>query len=190
MIAKMLVLRVDGKSLDTIPYTDEISERKKTELKDWKYRSSNDIEDAWQNSYDDSGWETVSLPHSWVKTTGQRKLKYTNAWYRTRFKPASRKSDHTVYVFFERAAINADVFVNGKRLGNHKGACNSFIFNATDALLPDQENILAVKVDNNTDLQAMPADFYGGLLGKVHVIITRKQHIDPTHFASPGFVGR
>ncbi len=50
MIAKTLVLRVDGKSMDTIPYTDEISERKKIELKDWKYKGSNDIEDAWQNS--------------------------------------------------------------------------------------------------------------------------------------------
>ena len=155
-------------------------------LENWKYHGSNDPMDASPVNYRDKSWETVDLPHSWVTATQNRNLKFSNAWYRSSFEIDKIEKGQQVFLFFERVSINSSVYVNGKIVGTHKGAMNAFIFNITDYLSNRNTNTVAVKVSNEMDLQAMPSNYAGGILGQVKVIVTPEVHIDQTFYASSG----
>ncbi len=155
-------------------------------LGDWKFQGGNDQLDASGIGFNDKKWTRVSLPHSWVTGTHNRNLKYSNAWYRTEFRADRDAGGKQVFLLFERVSINAEVFVNGVKAGSHKGAMNAFIFNITEKVILDKVNSIAVKVSNEQDLQAMPANYAGGMLGQVKIIYTSAVHIDPTYYASSG----
>src|SRR5439155_26969120 len=96
-----------------------------------------------------------------------------------------------LYLRFEGAGTVADVYINGKHLGTHRGAYTAFIFDATDALHVGADNTLAVRVDYRTASMAdcLPNGsrlykVWGGLYRKVWLIATDPVHIDPTDYAS------
>ena len=93
------------------------------------------------------------------------------------------------FVRFEGASSKAEVFVNGTRLGAHKGAFTAFCFEATGAMRPDG-NVLEVAVDNGYDesFQPMSADFsmYGGLYRRVWLLETDRICIDPVTDGADG----
>ena len=98
-----------------------------------------------------------------------------------------------LYLVFEGAASIADVYVNGQHLGQHRGAYTRFIFDATAALHPG-DNELAVLVDDTpaNTLDCLPISqtglykVWGGLYRNVWLVTTSPVHIDPTDFAAPG----
>ena len=106
--------------------------------------------------------------------------------------PAARGKEF--YLVFEGAASIADVYVNGQKLGQHRGAYTRFVFDATKALHPGADNELAVLVDDDqadiTDcLPQKTAGLYkvwGGLYRNVSLVTTAPVHIDPTNDAAPG----
>src|SRR5208282_4934632 len=98
-----------------------------------------------------------------------------------------------LYLVFEGAAAIADVYVNGQHLGQHRGAYTRFVFDATSALHPGQDNQLAVTLDDSpartTDCLPSGSRLYkvwGGLYRKVWLIAVAPVHFDPTDDASPG----
>lgn len=155
-------------------------------LSKWQFMGSQDLLGAEMTDFDDRSWDTVNTPHSWVKKTSQRKKKYNAAWYRSKFSLSEFKSTKTVYLFFERASLNSTVYCNGLEVGKHRGGYTSFIFDITDFVHWDKPNLVAVRLSNTQDLQAMPANSFGGLWGRVHVIVKHPIHIDPTYYAACG----
>lgn len=84
----------------------------------------------------------------------------------------------------------ADVTLNGKHIGEHKGGFAAFNFDITDAILFDHPNVLAVHVNNDVDPDVSPlaGDFtvYGGIYRHVSLLILNSVHITPFDYASSG----
>ena len=67
-------------------------------------------------------------------------------WYRLEF--VNTGVGATKWLQFDAASIAADVWLNGQKLGQHRGAFTAFRFNITDILKPGK-NVLLVKTDNS-----------------------------------------
>ena len=143
--------------------------------------------------YDDSGWQTVQVPHTWNDKTNMVVHHY--AWYRCRFPLAAGDKGQEIFLSFEGAATVADVYLNGVFLGQHRGAYTRFLFDATRCAMFGRDNVLAVRVDNSPEDTAdcLPSGtanqlyhVYGGLYRKVWLLRTAPVHVDPTDHAASG----
>lgn len=94
-----------------------------------------------------------------------------------------------VYVRFEGAGQECELIVNGRSLGKHAGSYTAFIFDATDAVVPGDNDFL-IRLDNtyNPDIPPLDADFtfYGGIYRDVELVLTPENHICNTFHASSG----
>jgi hypothetical protein len=103
-------------------------------------------------------------------------------WYRSFTPPALRPGERLVF-HFPGARLRAEVYVNGKLVGYTIISEAQFTADATDAIKPDAENLLAVRITNPggnldwIDFQTMPWGKYtlpmthafGGLAGGVEM---------------------
>ena len=174
----------------------------------WRFIQDDNLTDAAALSSDASTWSTVHLPHTWnaidaatseQTTPTSQSYKRGKGWYRLEFdRPCTAA---TQWVQFDGASIVADVWLNGEKLGQHKGAFTAFRFDVTGKLLAGQKNVLLVKTDNtapvtSTDLTAiapLSGDFNmsGGLYRGVSLISTRDAaHIALDDFGSSGVFAR
>ncbi|MBO9581875.1 MAG: DUF4982 domain-containing protein [Sphingobium sp.] len=163
--------------------------------------------------FDDAGWQTVSVPHSWnrVGTYLTTNIPHTNrpdtvnksqgiAWYRLPFATPAGSRGRQVWLEFDAASRAAEVWLNGRKLGEHRGGFSRFRLNATAALAPDGKNLLAVKVDNSNpapgsstaDIFPLAGDFFvhGGLYRPVRLVMTNPIHIAMTDAGGSGVYAR
>ncbi len=163
----------------------------------WKFYKSN-AADAENAVFDDSKWESITLPHTWNNLDGQdggNDYYRGPAWYRKHFTIPAEYGGKKIFMKFGAANMITDVYLNGKQIGEHKGGYAAFTFDITDGILLGKENVLAVKVDNtsyltSTEFHLAPlrADFTmcGGIHRSVELIVTDKVHITPLDYGSPG----
>lgn len=163
----------------------------------WKFYKSN-VADAQNVAFDDSHWDSISLPHTWNNLDGQdggNDYYRGPAWYRKHFTIPAAYKGKKVFIKFGAANMITDVYLNGTFIGNHKGGYAAFSFDITNNILAGKENVLAVKVDNTSYLASigfhlapLRADFTmcGGIHRSVSLIVTDKVHITPLDYASPG----
>lgn len=97
--------------------------------------------------------------------------------------------EQRVYLSFEGANQETNVFVNGTFVGNHKGGYSAFTFDVTDYVHAGR-NLIAVSVDNshNPDIAPLSADFtfFGGIYRDVYLVYTSPVQLSTTHYASSG----
>ncbi|MDI3321162.1 glycoside hydrolase family 2 TIM barrel-domain containing protein [Pinibacter soli] len=140
--------------------------------------------------YRDGDWRKVSLPHDWsiedMPGTNSPFSPYAisqvsggfttggTAWYRKKFFVAKEKKDQQTIIQFDGVYMNADVWLNGKRLGNHPYGYTSFWFDITSFIKPDTINIIAVRVKNEGE----NSRWYSGSGIYRHVWL---QTFDPVH---------
>lgn len=155
--------------------------------KSWAFTQDDNLTDEAALAMGGAGWSTVTLPHTWnerdAASTAQTtptsvSYKRGRGWYRLEFdQPASGA---TQWLQFDGASIVADVWLNGVKLGQHKGAFTRFRFNVTNALKPGK-NVLVVKTDNSrpvaggpTAILPLSGDFNmsGGLYRSVSLVST------------------
>jgi len=156
----------------------------------WKF-TFEDIKTAQQPDFDDSSWQIIPLPHNWGWEDAQRGKPYRRGpgWYRRilEIKPSQGKR---YFIRFEAAGSVADVYLNGKHLGHHRGAFGAFCYELTPHLNPSGTNVLAVRVSNapESDVAPLSGDFpvYGGLYRPVWLIETPEICITPLDHGSPG----
>jgi beta-galactosidase len=157
----------------------------------WKFKKSNPS-NAQKSSFDDSTWSSVSLPHTWNNKDGQdggSNYYRGTGWYRKALDVPASFAGKKVYIQFDGASVVADVYVNGTKIGTHRGAFAAFTFDITDEIIPGQPNLIAVKVNNanNSDIAPISGknvtlggpDFtvFGGLYRAVSLIATNAAHI-------------
>ena len=65
-------------------------------------------------------------------------------WYRKTFSVRDDWKDKTVRLHFDAVDYEADVWLNGQKLGRHEGQFTPFTFDVTEALVRDRENVLVV----------------------------------------------
>lgn len=140
---------------------------------------------------DESGWSPVNLPHTWNAQDGQDgggNYYRGPAWYRRHWQWTEQCKGKQLYLQFDGASQQADVYVNGKKLGSHLGGFARFRFDATEAFHPG-DNIIAVRVDNGRlGIPPILGDFtfFGGLYRSVSLIATDPIQISMMDYGSPG----
>ena len=131
--------------------------------------------------YDFDHSPTLAVPGDWNSQVESLKLYEGTVWYRRQFniKPVSGKR---YIIYFGAANYEAHVYLNGKKLGMHKGGFTAFQFEVTDKL-KDGSNSLVVKVDNTRKQDEVPTintDWwnYGGITRDVYLSELPETFID------------
>jgi beta-galactosidase/beta-glucuronidase len=168
----------------------------------WRF-ARGDVAGAEAVGFDDKAWSPVSTPHTYnvadsglggAKARGEPEGAYYRgpAWYRLALDHAP-KPGQRYFLQFDGAALKADVYLNGARLGTHEGGYAAFRYDVTDALKAGK-NLLAVRVDNarNTRFAPLNGDFnvFGGLYRAVKLVETSDVHVDLSDWGGPGLYGR
>lgn len=125
-------------------------------------------------SFDQS--PTLNVPGDW-NSQDERLLYYEGSvWYRRKFDYRPTGADRRLFLYFGAANYQADVYLNGKKLGQHLGGFTPFEFEVT-GLVKETGNSLVVRVDNQRHADAVPTvntDWwnYGGLTRDVRLVET------------------
>ena len=136
--------------------------------------------------------EKVDLPHTWNQSDFMSPDGYYRgygSYMRKLAVPASYR-DKRLFLKFEGAGSEAEVFVNGRGVGSHKGAYNTFVFEITPYVTPGDSCSVAVVCNNSQRLDIAPqgGDFnhYGGLYRDAWLIVTGQECITPLYYGSTG----
>ncbi|HLP75455.1 MAG TPA: beta galactosidase jelly roll domain-containing protein, partial [Candidatus Paceibacterota bacterium] len=149
--------------------------------REWKFQLG-DIAGADAAAFDDAKWDTANLPHSFSTPyfAANDKFYVGYGWYRKRFDVPAEWSGKRINVEFDGVFQVAELFVNGRRVGEHKGGYTGFAFDITDAVRPG-DNILAVRVNNLWDARLAPRSgehtFSGGIYRNVRLVVTAPLHV-------------
>ena len=151
----------------------------------WMFRFSHQVEK--------SSSSPVSLPHTWnAQDALSGKIDYKRGIgnYQRKLYVRPEWKGKRLFLRFEGANSVADVFINGKHVGEHRGGYSAFVFEITDRVRYGADNQLWVRVNNGEQLDVMPLvgdfNFYGGLYRDVHLVVTEPACISLTDYASPG----
>jgi beta-galactosidase len=168
--------------------------------KGWKF-TKGEVENGEAIKYDDSQWETVTVPHDWAITgpfdskndaqskkvvaDGEKKRKLRLGrtaglpymgigWYRKSFEVAANNVDKKLSVEFDGAMSHAKVYVNGQFVGEWPYGYTSFAFDISD-LVTTGENVLAVRLEN----KPQSSRWYpgAGLYRNVRLVTTNNAHV-------------
>lgn len=142
--------------------------------KNWKF-SKGDFPEAVNPGFDDSGWESVTVPHDWAiygpfdkevdkqviaivqnnekiateKTGRTGALPFIGTgWYRLFFDVPELKPGKRVLLIFDGTMSEAKVFVNGQQVGERPYGYSYFYFDITPFLKKEGKNLLAVRLEN------------------------------------------
>ena len=159
--------------------------------KDWKFWLGDDSL-AYQAAYDDGAWRTLNVPHDWSiegefsadapVTPEGGALPTGIGWYRKTFQLERPKGKKQFYIDFDGVFCNSEIWINGHYLGKRPNGYISFRYDLTPYLtFGDDENILAVRVDNS----AQPASrWYTGSGIYRHVWLSEKNLIHVAHWGT------
>jgi beta-galactosidase len=157
---------------------------------DWRFLR-HESSTASQLTSSEPDWQKVSLPHDWnvADVLPGTKMYAGPAWYRKQFLAPKQWTGKRVFVRFGAASLMADVYLNGQKLGQHRGGFAAFSYEISSALKIGQTNLFAVRVDNRRgEISPLGGDFTipGGLYRPAELIITNPTNITPVDFASSG----
>lgn len=157
---------------------------------DWRFHRGG-AQRAESPEFNASGWSRVDLPHDWSiedlpgtqspfsrDAISQVSGGFTTGgtgWYRKDLPiPGLLRGKH-IRILFEGVYMNAEVWLNGQRLGNHPYGYSSFYYDVTPYVRFGEKNILAVKVSNEGE----NSRWYSGSGIYRHVWMIAS---DPAHF--------
>ncbi len=109
---------------------------------------------------------TLKIPGDWNSQVEKLELYEGTIWMRQKFS-VNPKTDKKYVLYFGAVNYESQVYLNGKKLGHHKGGFTPFQFDVTGKLT-DGENVVTVKVDNKRFQDEIPTintDWwnYGGI---------------------------
>ena len=129
--------------------------------------------DLIEYDFDKSG--SLKVPGDWNTQSDQLFFYEGTIWYKKSF-DYQRRPNTRLFVYFGAANYQADVYLNGQKIGQHEGGFTPFNFEITN-LVQNSGNFLIVKVDNKRRRDAVPTlmtDWwnYGGLTRNVKLVET------------------
>ncbi len=77
-------------------------------------------------------------------------------WYSRRFFVQDLFENERIILHFGSVSYRAEVYLNGKRLGDHETGYTPFEFDVTDAVSFKEENLLCVRVENILSAETVP----------------------------------
>lgn len=149
----------------------------------WRFyfKTENDSEQA----------RTVTLPHTWnTSPVVEGSFLETTGNYLQEIYLPEEFSSQRLFIKFYGAQRIADLFVNGRHVGGHRGGGVAFAFEITDKVRFGANNTLQVVVNNAYREDLLPAstdaNLYGGLNRPVELILTAPTAISPLYYGSEG----
>lgn len=125
--------------------------------------------------------DSINVPGDW--NTQKEKLFYYEGsiWYKRSFDYQKKSQGNRVFLHFGGVNYKADVYLNGKKLGQHLGGFTPFQFEVSEHL-KQKDNFLILKVDNQRKKEGVPTlntDWwnYGGITREVKLIETPETYI-------------
>ena len=124
--------------------------------------------------------EKISVPGDWNTQKEKLFLYEGNLWYRKKFSIAPQ-ANKRYFIYFGAVNYEATVYLNGVRIGQHKGGFTPFQFEITKEL-KNGENKLLVNANNTRGDDNIPtkiADWwnYGGITRSVSLIEVSETYI-------------
>ena len=111
------------------------------------------LNDGWQlfradvTRFDEAtNWTSVTLPHTWNATDAESGSGWYAGvgWYQKDLGTMDDAAGRRVVLRFEGAGSVAEVFVNGTRVGGHRGSYGAFAFDVTDSIAVGKPNVVRV----------------------------------------------
>lgn len=136
--------------------------------------------------------KTVNLPHTYNAEDFMNDEGYYRGMgsYLKEIEVPENWKGKRIFLKCEGAGSTADVFVNWKHVGAHKGAYNAFTIELTDAFTYGIKNYILITCDNSHkfDVATQAGDFnvYGGLYRDVYLEIMDDVCISPLYYGSEG----
>lgn len=126
---------------------------------------------------------TLSVPGDWNHQKPELLYYEGSIWYKTSFNYTPNSSNR-LFLYFGAANYQADVYLNGEKVGLHRGGFDPFNFEVTGKV--KDENFLVVRVDNRREKDRVPnltTDWwnYGGIIRSVKLVETTATFIRDYH---------
>ena len=141
--------------------------------------------------FDDGAWKEIGLPHSFSLPYFASPQFYVGyGWYRKPLTVPGSWAGKLVHLEFDGAFQVTELFVNGRRVGEHRGGYTGFTFDLTD-FVHTGRNLVALRVNNFWDPRLAPRagehTFSGGLYRNVRLVVTAPLHVAwyGTHVTTP-----
>ncbi|MEG2127224.1 MAG: beta-galactosidase GalB [Bacteroides sp.] len=169
--------------------------------KGWKF-TRQDSPDFSKPEYDATQWQSVTVPHDWaiygpfsvqndkqkvaITQDGQKEaLEHAGrtgglpfvgtGWYRLAFDAPAFTKGKKATLRFDGAMSHARIYVNGHEAGYWPYGYNSFEMDVTPFLKEGQPNLLAVRLENETESSRWYPG--AGLYRNVHLVVNEAAHI-------------
>lgn len=151
----------------------------------WRFNLG-DASGAETPAFNDAMWQDVNLPHDYsidqpYTASGEAESGYLPGgvgWYRKTFTvDPSWKTTKRLSIHFDGVYMNAEVYLNGHKLGSHPYGYTAFSFELPADLLEDGENVLAVKVNNPVPSSRWYSG--SGIYRDVTLTVTDPVHVAP-----------
>jgi beta-glucuronidase len=148
-------------------------------------RAQNDREAYWNNDIPENksdrkehGYNdkySLNVPGDWNSQDSMFLFYEGTVWYKKSFSTELPKENERLFIYFGAVNYKADVYLNGKKLGQHKGGFTPFNFEIPSDLLKAKDNFLVVKVDNKRykdEIPTLNTDWwnYGGITRDVSLV--------------------
>ena len=151
----------------------------------WKFKETYENQMR-ETAYQDDAWEDVRLPHTCKETPFHyfdESSYQMVCCYRKHFFAPEEWKDQTVIVTFEGIAHEAQVFLNGERIGEHHCGYTAFSIDISKKLRIGAENVLTVRVDSRENLNIPPFGYvidymtYGGIYREAYVDLKNETYL-------------
>ncbi len=136
--------------------------------------------------YDAGELEEVRLPHT-VKETPfnyfDEHIYQMVSGYVKKFDAPKEWNGKCILLTIDGAAHKCEVYLNGKKAGEHNNGYTAFTIDISEYLEFGRENTIAIKLDSNESLNIPPFGFvidymtYGGLYREVWIDVKEKNYI-------------
>ncbi|MEV6877455.1 ricin-type beta-trefoil lectin domain protein [Amycolatopsis sp. NPDC051128] len=174
-----------ARTASSLPQAGSSPRQKVNFNRGWKFIRT-DAAGAQNPGFDDSTWVPVALPHDFDApydvggASGGQSFYVGAGWYRKHITVDPSWNGKRVELEFEGSFSVTDVWINGTKIGTHRGGYTGFVFDITDSISAG-DNQISVRVDNSwrADLAPRTGDhqFSGGLYRDVFLNVTNNVHV-------------
>jgi beta-glucuronidase len=131
--------------------------------------------------YDMDRSPTATLPSSWLTHSAEMRHYQGLVWYQRHF-TADPKPGERQFLRFGAVNYRAQIYLNGKHVGDHEGGFTTFAFEVT-GLLKKGDNQITVGVDSRRTNQDLPppvtdCETYGGITRDVSSLAVPATSVD------------
>ncbi|TYA71729.1 glycoside hydrolase family 2 TIM barrel-domain containing protein [Seonamhaeicola marinus] len=156
---------------------------------DWKFKkieTSIDSEANWHlTTFNDSGWEAVSLPHTAnIEPQTVNNQWQGICWYRKTFHIPKGNIDKKMFLELEAAMNYSKIWINGEEVSKHHGGYLPVVVDVTKYVTSGDENVIAIRLDNTDNkitgpkpLKRLDFNMYGGLYRNAWFTVKEKVYI-------------